>query len=98
MPFVLGDAVDLHPLLVMIGSVVAFTQWGILGALLAAPVMASAKELLRYAYVKIAEPPPAPEAEPEKRSRWAGVPATLAGNRNSCLKLESAHRRQGSRP
>ena len=78
MPFVLGDAVDLHPLLVVIGSVVAFTQWGILGALLAAPVIASAKELLRYAHVKIAEPPPSPKPGPEKRSPWAWLPASLA--------------------
>jgi predicted PurR-regulated permease PerM len=57
-PFVLGDAVELHPLMIMLGSVVAFTQWGILGALLAAPVMASTKELVSYAYRKIVEAEP----------------------------------------
>ncbi len=75
-PFVLGDAVELHPLLVMIGSVVAFTRWGILGALLAAPVMASAKELIRYAYVKIVEL----ESDAAPRpSRPSGRPAWSAG-------------------
>jgi predicted PurR-regulated permease PerM len=76
-PFILGDAVELHPLLVMIGSVVAFTRWGILGALLAAPVMASAKELIRYAYVKIVEPAPKGELQPVKRTNRAALAAGL---------------------
>jgi predicted PurR-regulated permease PerM len=77
-PFVLGDAVELHPLLVMIGSVVAFTRWGILGALLAAPVMASAKELARYTYGKIVELAPDATPQPAKRSNRAAWAAGLA--------------------
>jgi predicted PurR-regulated permease PerM len=86
-PFVLGDALELHPLVVMLGSVVAFTQWGILGALLAAPVMASAKELARYVYRKIMdlEPavPPRKSPPPRKTLLRAGASwvARRSGNR-----------------
>jgi predicted PurR-regulated permease PerM len=74
-PFVLGDAVKLHPLMVMLGSVVAFTQWGILGALLAAPVMASAKELVSYAYQKIVEMGPGEAPQPAGGARRASPAA-----------------------
>ncbi len=51
-PKVLGEAVELHPLVVISGVIVGATVWGLLGALLAAPLIASAREILIYLYVK----------------------------------------------
>ena len=62
-PRVLGDAVGLSELVVMTGVLVGATVWGILGALLATPVIASVYELLRYAYAKMNDTEPFP-AEP----------------------------------
>ncbi len=70
-PRVLGEAVDLHPIVVMLGVVVGASAAGILGALLAAPVIASAREITNYLYAKILgeEPYPPPPAEPETVKR-----------------------------
>lgn len=67
-PRVLGDAVELPPLIVMIGVVVGASVAGILGALLAAPVIASAREVISYLYAKILSKdpfPPRPPGPPE---------------------------------
>jgi predicted PurR-regulated permease PerM len=61
-PRVLGDAVKLHPLVVISGVLIGAATWGILGALLAAPVIASAREIIKYLYAKILQP----------ESDWAG--------------------------
>jgi predicted PurR-regulated permease PerM len=69
-PRVLGGAVKLHPLVIMGGVVVGTVVAGIAGALLAAPVMASIKEIISYLYAKILSQDPfppaleAPQAEP----------------------------------
>jgi predicted PurR-regulated permease PerM len=71
-PKILGDAVDLHPLIVFTGVIVGAITWGILGALLAAPVIASVKEIVSYLYRKIlAEDPfPPEEAFTETTASW----------------------------
>jgi predicted PurR-regulated permease PerM len=70
-PRILGEAVDLHPLVVILGVVVGANVGGILGALLAAPVIASAREIIRYLYTKILgeNPYPPQEEEPETAER-----------------------------
>jgi hypothetical protein len=50
---VLGEAVELPPLVIMVGVFVGASVAGILGALLAAPVIASAREILSYLYAKL---------------------------------------------
>jgi predicted PurR-regulated permease PerM len=62
-PRVLGDAVELPPLVVLIGVLVGGTQAGILGALIAVPVIGTAREVISYVYGKIIESP-ALEAPP----------------------------------
>ncbi|MFQ5576225.1 MAG: AI-2E family transporter [Anaerolineae bacterium] len=52
-PKILGDAVELHPLVVMVGVVVGATTAGILGALIAAPTIATVRLLAAYTYAKI---------------------------------------------
>jgi predicted PurR-regulated permease PerM len=60
LPKLLGDAVDLHPLVVLIGVIVGANFAGILGALLAAPVIASGREIIRYLYLKMLGQDPYP--------------------------------------
>ena len=59
-PRILGEAVDLHPLVVMIGVLVGANVAGILGTLLAAPIIASIREIVRYLYAKILGEDPFP--------------------------------------
>jgi predicted PurR-regulated permease PerM len=69
-PRVLGDAVELPPLVVMTGVLVGSTTAGILGALLAAPVLGTAREILRYLYRKLlGEAPFPPEVAPTQAQR-----------------------------
>jgi len=65
-PRVLGGAVKLHPLVIMGGVVIGASVAGIVGALLAAPVIASGKEIMSYLYAKILgqEPFPSSQAAP----------------------------------
>lgn len=62
-PRVLGDAVDLPPLVVMTGVLVGATVGGILGTLLATPVIATAREILRYIYDKMLGKDPFPPGQ-----------------------------------
>jgi predicted PurR-regulated permease PerM len=59
-PRILGEAVDLHPFVVLIGVVIGANVAGILGALLAAPVIASGREIISYLYAKILGQDPFP--------------------------------------
>ncbi len=52
-PRVLGGALELPPLIVMIGVVVGATAGGILGALVATPIVATGREILSYIRCKI---------------------------------------------
>jgi len=71
-PRMLGGAVDLHPLVILIGVLVGANFAGILGALLAAPVMASGREIVRYLYLKMMgeDPYPAREIVSEPPPVW----------------------------
>jgi predicted PurR-regulated permease PerM len=60
-PWVLGGAVELPPLVVMTGVLVGATAFGLLGALLATPVIATAREILRYIHAKMLGRDPFPE-------------------------------------
>ncbi len=64
-PRTLGDAVELPALVVMTGVLVGATSAGVLGALLATPVIATGREILRYIYHKMLGTDPYP---PEKES------------------------------
>ncbi len=73
-PRIVGDALDLHPLLVMVSVLMGGTLAGLLGAILAAPVVASAKILGGYAWRKMLDLPPFPPQEVTLSS-----PATMHG-------------------
>ena len=69
-PKVLGEAVELHPLVVISGVLVGASVWGILGALLATPMIASTREVVHYLYRKtLGEDPFPPEEEPPEVER-----------------------------
>jgi predicted PurR-regulated permease PerM len=73
-PRVLGDAVKVHPLVILAGVIVGAATVGVLGVFLAAPVIASLRDILGYLYRKVLnvepfpEPLPAPEEEQPRRS------------------------------
>lgn len=62
-PKIMGGAVDLPPLAVLIGVIAATGAFGILGALLATPVIATGKLIFIYIYGKVMEDAIAPPAK-----------------------------------
>jgi HAD superfamily hydrolase (TIGR01549 family) len=60
-PRIIGSSLKLHPLIVFVGVLAGATVAGILGALLAAPVLATVRDLLKYTYAKLADLDPFPE-------------------------------------
>jgi predicted PurR-regulated permease PerM len=78
-PKVMGDAVDLHPAVVILSLIVGGSLFGIWGAILAAPVVALARDLYRYGFRRLeggtpdearvyATAGPAPPADPPPTS------------------------------
>jgi predicted PurR-regulated permease PerM len=73
-PRIIGQAVELPPIVVMAGVVVGASVGGILGAFMAVPVMATGRVVAQYAYNKLLGRPPFPKrigryaAEEERRS------------------------------
>jgi predicted PurR-regulated permease PerM len=65
-PRIVGGALDLHALIVIIGVFMGATMAGLIGAILAAPIVASTKLLGTYAWRKMFDLPPFPEQEMDK--------------------------------
>lgn len=89
-PKVMGDAVELHPAVMILALVVGGSLFGIGGAILAAPTVAAGRDLYRYGFHRFGgrtaadaldlaihgvRPPPEPEAEPPAPTPEAGTPA-----------------------
>ncbi len=68
MPRIVGESLDLHPLLVIMGVFIGGSLAGILGAVLAAPTMATLRMLGQYAWRKMFDLPPFPDPEKERPS------------------------------
>jgi len=68
-PRIVGGALDLHELLVMISVIMGASLAGILGAVLAAPVVASIRLFGSYAWRKLLDLPPFPEEEPPPKPK-----------------------------
>ncbi len=81
-PRVTGKTLDIHPAILMI-VLVALSQFGILWAILAAPLSALARDLFRYVYGRFADPPrpagelrdiaPEADAAPARDAKRASV-------------------------
>lgn len=65
-PRIVGGALDLHPLIVFVGVLMGAAVAGILGAILAAPVLASLKLMGAYTWRKLFDLPPFPGYEPKE--------------------------------
>jgi predicted PurR-regulated permease PerM len=63
-PRIVGGALDLHPIIVIVGLFMGASLAGILGAILAAPIIASLKLFGTYAWRKLFDLPPFPDEEP----------------------------------
>jgi predicted PurR-regulated permease PerM len=59
-PKIQGDAIELHPALVMFAIVIGGSLGGLLGAILALPVAAAMRDVTRYLFRRLS--PDAPEA------------------------------------
>jgi len=57
-PKILGDAVELHPAVLIVALVAGGALFGIGGAILAAPVVAAGRDLYRYTFRRLAGEPP----------------------------------------
>jgi predicted PurR-regulated permease PerM len=58
-PKVMGDAVELHPAVMILALVVGGSLFGIGGAILAAPAVAAGRDLYRYGFHRFGGQPPA---------------------------------------
>lgn len=75
-PRIIGSSVNLHPIIVICGVVVGLSTGGILGAFLAAPLMASLRVLGSYIHAKLLDYPPfqgQPLPESRRRRRYRRV-------------------------
>jgi len=57
-PRIMGQSLNLHPMLVILGVAVGAASAGILGAFLAAPVLATLRQLALYAHAKLLDRDP----------------------------------------
>jgi HAD superfamily hydrolase (TIGR01549 family) len=75
LPRVVGRRIFLHPGVVIVGAVVGAELAGVLGILLAAPVIASLRVLLTYALRKLFDEGPVPTVEgvPRRELLWRDV-------------------------
>jgi predicted PurR-regulated permease PerM len=62
-PKVMGDAVDLHPAVLILALVVGGALFGIGGAILAAPTVAAGRDLYRYGFHRFGGRPPSEALE-----------------------------------
>jgi len=67
-PRIVGGALDLHPIIVIVGVFMGASLAGILGAVLAAPVIASLKLFGLYTWRKLFDLPPFPNKPPEEET------------------------------
>jgi predicted PurR-regulated permease PerM len=70
-PLVFGRSVHMHDGVVFISIIIAVAIWGILGALVIVPLLASIGVVLRYVYRKAQHLPPWPEDELEEDAQDA---------------------------
>lgn len=67
-PRIVGESLDLHPMIVMVAVFMGSSLAGILGAILAAPVVATFKLLGIYGWRKMFDQPPFPNPEKEREA------------------------------
>jgi predicted PurR-regulated permease PerM/RimJ/RimL family protein N-acetyltransferase len=66
LPRILGSSLNLHPLIVLIGIIIGGSMAGILGMLLAAPVLATLRVISNYIFCRLYDRDPFAEMEEER--------------------------------
>ena len=80
-PRIIGHGVNLHPIVVLCGVAIGFNLFGILGALFAAPVLASLRVLGAYIHAKLLDYPPFQDQPlPPERRRAKVYRRTVRGD------------------
>jgi predicted PurR-regulated permease PerM len=73
-PRILGGSLNLHPIVILVGALIAANLAGILGLLLSAPVMATLRLIGQYVYRKMFDldpwPDPPARVRPPTEVRW----------------------------
>jgi predicted PurR-regulated permease PerM len=64
LPRVVGDALNMSALAVLISLIIGYAVAGVLGVILAAPVVASLKLIVNYVWRKLLDLPPFPDKDP----------------------------------
>jgi predicted PurR-regulated permease PerM len=85
-PRIVGGALDLHPLVVIIGVFMGATLAGLIGAILAAPVLATIKLLSTYAWRKMFDLSPFPEPAQKERPERTSIYRRIFSWRNRTKK------------
>ena len=65
-PHIMGNALELHPVVVLIGIMALSSRMGLLGAVFAAPLIALSREVLYFIIMKIKRDDPYPEIYEER--------------------------------
>ena len=78
-PKVMGDAIELHPAVMILALVVGGALFGIGGAILAAPTVAAARDLYRYGFHRLGGRPPVEAFELAAHGSRAAPPAPERG-------------------
>jgi GNAT superfamily N-acetyltransferase len=73
LPRVMGDTLHLHPLVVLIGIIIGGNMAGIIGMLLAAPVLATLRVVSNYIFCRLYDRDPFAEPEGEKEPPQPGL-------------------------
>jgi predicted PurR-regulated permease PerM/phosphoglycolate phosphatase-like HAD superfamily hydrolase len=82
-PRLVGGRVKLHPAVAFVGTVAGALVFGVLGVLLATPVIASARVILIYIYHKLMDREPFP---PERTAQTSvRIPGLIAGRKVEAL-------------
>jgi predicted PurR-regulated permease PerM/GNAT superfamily N-acetyltransferase len=94
-PRILGRSLDLHPLVVLVGIIVGGSMGGILGILLAAPVLATLRVIGYYVFCRLYDRDPFIELESEVEER--GPPLIERMWHATWCRLQAAVERQRPR-
>jgi predicted PurR-regulated permease PerM len=102
-PRILGGSLNLHPVVILVGAIIAANLAGIIGLLLSAPIMATLRLFGAYVYRKMFDLDPWPEPQTVQRAaperKWARWVRQKARNLWRNLKLlVTEGRRPGAPP
>jgi predicted PurR-regulated permease PerM len=67
-PRILGGAMSVSPLAILLGILIGFSAAGVLGAVIAVPVVSSGREIILYVRAKLLDEEPFPDGVPAPRT------------------------------